>query len=89
MRVLDVGVDGHGAEALNDAVAKAKDASANPILLSFYDNGTESGCNWSVNCVEGNNNLFVINMCDMHFQINAHYASNFNVFADFTLSSIL
>lgn len=53
MRVLDVGVDTHGSEALNDAVAKAKDANANPILLSFFDNRTEDGSNWSIDCVEG------------------------------------
>ena len=53
MRVLDVGVDGHGVEALNDAVAKAKDSNANPILLSFFDNGTEDECNHGVHCMEG------------------------------------
>ena len=51
MRVLDV--DCHGPKALSDAVEKAKDANAHPILLGFYGNGQEFGYSWCGDSAEG------------------------------------
>lgn len=55
MRVLDVDEDLHGTidsifSALGNAVDKARDSNAYPILLSFYGRRKECEC---VDCVEG------------------------------------
>lgn len=52
MRILDVGVDSLGTEALKDAVEKARDEKFSPILLSVNGDRMESGCSWGVDCVE-------------------------------------
>lgn len=73
MRVLDVGVDSLGTEALKDAVEKAKDEKFSPILLSVNGDRMESGCSWGVDCVEGSICRILVCMCGM-FLIIAHHA---------------
>ena len=69
MRILDVGVDSLGTEALKDAVEKARDEKFSPILLSVNGNQMESGCSWGVDCIEGSICRILVCMC--------WYASNY------------
>ena len=55
MRVLDVDGDVHETDALVNAVGKARDANAYPILLNFYGKWKESS--WCVDYVEGKGSL--------------------------------
>lgn len=54
MRVIDVYDDLHGTDALGNAVDKASDSNAYPILLNFC--GRRKECEY-VECAEGKSSL--------------------------------